>query len=173
MMQLGRITSLAVALLLALPLATTAASAEPQGDRPPGGPNWTPPDERLEQHLRELGLDQGQLDKVHAILAEAKRTRDQSDGRLRQEFEQMRTLLEQDSPDEAAVMSQADRIGAIRTEGRKAMLHALLAVRADLTPEQRKKLNEMMRRDFPPGGPGMFRHGPGGKRPPGPAPEEE
>jgi Spy/CpxP family protein refolding chaperone len=155
------------AALLAVPLAASIALAEPPHDRPPGGPPWTPPDERLEAHLRELGLDSAQFEKVHAILSEAKRTREQSDGRMRKAFDEMRALLEQDKPDEAAVMQQADRIGSLLTEGRKAMLRALLAVRADLTPEQRQKLNEMMRRDGPPGGPGMPPHGPGS--PPDPA----
>jgi Spy/CpxP family protein refolding chaperone len=93
---------------------------------------------RLEQQLRELGLDASQREKTQAILAEAKRTREEIDGRLQKAFDEMRNLLEQESPDEAAVMSQADRIGAIRTDGRKAILRALLAVRADLTPAQRE-----------------------------------
>jgi len=131
-------------LLLALTLVSSAALAES------GAPGWAPPDARLEQQLRELGLDSSQREKTQAILGEAKRTREEIDGRLQKAFDEMRNLLEQASPDEAAVMSQADRIGAIRTEGRKAMLRALLAVRADLTPAQREKLNEMMRRDGPP-----------------------
>jgi Spy/CpxP family protein refolding chaperone len=85
----------------------------------------------------------------------------------------MRAMLEQDAPDESAVMRQADRIGAIRTEGRKAMLRSLLAVRADLTAEQRQKLNEIMRRDGPPWRRGVHPHGPGGARMPGPGPKPE
>ena len=81
----------------------------------------------------------------------------------------MRSLLEQETPDEAAVMSLADRIGAIRTEGRKSMLRALLAVRADLTPAQRQKLNEMMRRDGPPWRRGVHPQAPAGA----PAPPSE
>jgi len=169
-MKAARFIPCMLALLIALPLAAGSAFAEPPADRPPGGPPWTPPDERLEGHLRELGLDSAQLEKVRALLAGARRTREESEGRLQQAFEQMRSLLEQDAPDEAAVMHQADVIGALRTEGRKAMLRTLLAVRADLTPEQRVKLNEMMRRDGPPGRPGMFRHGPGGPHKAGPPP---
>ena len=166
--------SRALAVLLALPLAASGALAETHGDRLPGaGAPWAPPDTRLEQQLRELGLDASQLEKTQAVIADAKRTREEIDGRLQKAFDEMRTLLEQDSPDEAAVMSQADRIGAIRTEGRKAMLRALLAVRADLTPEQRQKLNEMMRRDGPPWRRGMHPHAPGGPPNPGPPLEQE
>jgi len=151
----------ALAILLALPLAASLALAEPPGGSPPQGPAWSPPDERLAGHLRELGLDAQQLEKLRGVLAEAKRAREEIDGRLQQAFDEMRALLEQDAPDEPAVMKQAERIGEIRTEGRKAMLRTLLAVRADLTPAQRERLNEMMRRDGPPGRPGMFRAKPG------------
>jgi Spy/CpxP family protein refolding chaperone len=148
----------ALATLVALPLVTSLALAEPTGGQPSeAAPRWSPPDERLEGHLRELGLAAPQLEKMRGLLAEARRTREEIDGRLQQAFDQMRALLEQDVPDEALVMKQADRIGAIRTEGRKAMLRTLLAVRADLTREQREQLNERMRRDGPPGRPGMFR----------------
>lgn len=143
------LVSAALAIVLALPLAASLAFAEP--------PAWSPPDERLEGHLRELGLDSRQLEKLRGVLAEAKQTREEIDGRLQHAFDEMRVLLEQEAPDEAAVMKQADRIGAIRTEGRKAMLRTLLTVRADLTPAQRERLNEMMRRDGPPGRPGLFR----------------
>jgi Spy/CpxP family protein refolding chaperone len=48
--------------------------------------------------------------------------------------------LEQEDPDEAAVMEQAEAIGALRTESRKQGLRTLLDVRALLTPEQRDDL---------------------------------
>jgi len=175
-MKVDRWIALALLALLVQPFAAGAVRAEPPGGRPPEGAAapGAPPDARLEQQLRELGLDASQLEKTQAILADAKRTREAIDGRLQQAFEQMRTLLEAETPDEAAVMSQADRIGAIRTEGRKAMLHALLAVRADLTPAQRQKLNEMMRRDGPPWRRGVHPEapvGPGGAH--GPPPGQE
>jgi Spy/CpxP family protein refolding chaperone len=177
-MKIDRFAALALAACLALPLGAGVARAELPGGRPPerGAAPWAPPDARLEQQLRELGLDSTQLAKTQAILADAKRTREEIDGRLQKAFEEMRTLLEQDTPNEAAVMSQADRIGAIRTEGRKAMLHALLAVRADLTPAQRQKLNEMMRRDGPPWRRGKHGQGAGaagGAHEPGPPPAKE
>jgi Spy/CpxP family protein refolding chaperone len=52
----------------------------------------------------------------------------------------MRTALEADAPDEAALMAHADRIGEITTELRKQHLRTLLAVNAQLTPEQREAL---------------------------------
>lgn len=159
--------------LVLLQASAGLALADPPGDPPRDGRPWSPPEERLERHLRDLGLDAKQLDESHAILVEARRTREETEERMKQAFDEMRALLEKDQPDEAAVMRQEDRIGAIRTESHKAMLRALLAVRAKLTPEQRQKLNETMRREGPPGPPGMFRHGPGDPREPGPAPGQD
>jgi Spy/CpxP family protein refolding chaperone len=162
-MKLELVVSRALAVVAALLLAAAMATAEPAGGPPAEPPPWTPPDERLESHLRELGLDDAQLGEIRTELANAKSARVEIDARLMTAFDEMRALLDQETPDEAAVMKQADRIGAIRTEGRKLMLRTLLRVRADLTPAQRTRLNELMRRDGPPGKPGMFRHGPGAK----------
>jgi Spy/CpxP family protein refolding chaperone len=65
--------------------------------------------------------------------------------KLRAAREELRKLLDQDAPDEIAVLAEADRMGAIRTEMQRAMLRTLLAVRAELTAEQRKQLGEKMR----------------------------
>jgi Spy/CpxP family protein refolding chaperone len=54
---------------------------------------------------------------------------------IRQAHEALRALLEQDQPDADAAMAQADNLGALETERRKADLKALLQVRALLGPE--------------------------------------
>jgi Spy/CpxP family protein refolding chaperone len=99
---------------------------------------------RLEKHLDELGLEPAQKEKVRTILDASKQAREARREQMRAAFQQMRALLDQDAPDEAAVMAQADKIGALHTERHKAMLHTLLAVRAELTPEQRAALKEKM-----------------------------
>jgi Spy/CpxP family protein refolding chaperone len=99
--------------------------------------------------IQKLGLDATQQKKVQAILDAAKPQREEIRGRMRQAFEDMRALLDQETPDQAAVLAQADRIGAISTEAHKAMLTTLLAVRAELTPEQRAKLKQEMREHGP------------------------
>lgn len=122
----------------------------------PGGPGHGPggmgpgmgPGAQLEKHLEELGLAPDKLEAVHAILAESRAAREQDRERMKAAFEEMRGLLDQDTPDEAAVMAQAEVLGQLRTEAHKAMLHTLLAVRAELTPEQRAQLREKMRADM-------------------------
>lgn len=100
---------------------------------------------RLEQTLEEIGLDPAQKEKVRAILDASKQARETQREQMRAAREQMRALLDQEKPDEAAVMAQADRMGALKTERHKAMLRTLLAVRAELTPAQRAQLGEKMR----------------------------
>jgi Spy/CpxP family protein refolding chaperone len=150
---------LASLFLTALPFLVSPAYAGPHGG--PGGPEG-----RLERQLSKLGLDANQQQKVQAIFDAAKPQRDEIRGQMRQAFQDMHALLDQDNPDQAAVLAQADRIGQISTAMHKGMLTTLLAVRAELTPEQRAKLKESMREH----GPGHWRHGHHGDSP-GNAPE--
>lgn len=121
-------------------------------DGPPDGPGGhgqgMGPGGQLEKHLEELGLEPEKLEAVRAILAESKAAREQHREQMKSAFEEMHAMLEQDAPDEAAVMRQAEVLGELRTEAHKAMLHTLLAVRAELTPEQRVQLREKMRADM-------------------------
>jgi Spy/CpxP family protein refolding chaperone len=108
------------------------------------------PQEILERNLEKLGLEADQKERVTAILNAAKERRRAGRSELRAAFEQMSALLEADPPDEAAIMRQADKIGDLKSEEHKSMLRTLLAVRAELTPEQREKLKTMSRRKGPP-----------------------
>jgi hypothetical protein len=62
--------------------------------------------------------------------------------RQRKEREVMRTLLDAESPDESAILSQADLLGQIDTDLRKQDLRTMLAMRRLLTPEQRAELKK-------------------------------
>jgi len=112
---------------------------------PPGHGHGMRPEQRLEETLEELGLEPEQLEAVRALLDESRRVREAHREEVRAAFEAMHALLDQDLPDEEAVMRQADLLGELHTEGHKAMLHTLLAVRAQLTPDQRTALRERMR----------------------------
>jgi Spy/CpxP family protein refolding chaperone len=59
---------------------------------------------------------------------------------LRTANAQMRALLSQALPDEAAVMQQADTIGALELAERKNRLQAMLQIRTLLTSAQRQEL---------------------------------
>jgi Spy/CpxP family protein refolding chaperone len=55
--------------------------------------------------------------------------------------EQMRTLLDQQSPSLEAVLAQADAIGALELEAKKTELEAMVKVRQLLTSEQWQQLH--------------------------------
>jgi hypothetical protein len=55
----------------------------------------------------------------------------------------MRALLSQEEPNEAAVMQQADTIGALELAALKQLLHVMLRIRALLTPAQRQELSRL------------------------------
>jgi Spy/CpxP family protein refolding chaperone len=128
------------------------------------------PEARLEKSLAELGLTPAQDEKVRAILEQAKVARQPRREAMRAEFERMHELLEADAPDEAAVLAQADKISALKNEQHKAMLKTLLAIRAELTPEQRAELKAKMREHGH--GKRWFRGGPKGEPAPEAAPDE-
>jgi len=75
--------------------------------------------------------------------AEGDGTLGREDAKLVAAHEQMHALLAADVPDEAAVMQQAERIGALETDERKTRLRGMLQIRALLTPEQRALLVEI------------------------------
>ncbi|MGH7803414.1 MAG: Spy/CpxP family protein refolding chaperone [Candidatus Binatia bacterium] len=139
--------------LAMIPLAATLAVGGPEGEggerggHRRGGHGWMPGPHgedamRIREHLGELGLSAEQQKKVDAIYDAAKKDRG-SRGQLGGEYKKLHELLDAEKPDPKAVNAQVDKIGAMKTEHHKAMLKTLLAVRAELTPEQRAKLKEM------------------------------
>ena len=92
---------------------------------------------------------------MQAILDAARPQREETRQQMRGAFDDMRALLDQDAPDQSAVLAQADKIGQIQTQMHKEMLTTLLAVRAELTPAQRAKLKEAWHEHG--GGPGHWR----------------
>ncbi|MGH0038395.1 MAG: Spy/CpxP family protein refolding chaperone [Myxococcota bacterium] len=126
--------------LLAHPASAFDGDGPPPGwGGPPGPPG--PPIERMFDRLSgELGLDDETRARVEALAAADRAWQEERRVELARLKEGMRTLLDQDEPDEDAVMKQAEAIGALETEVQKQRLRTLLAVRAALTPEQRARL---------------------------------
>jgi len=114
--------------------ARSALAHPPMGGGPPEMSSM------LESRIGRLDLDDQTRNAVYAIIDGAKSTERDTQNQLRREHETLRTLLEKDAPDEGAVLAEADRIGSLTTELRKQELRTLLAVRAQLTPEQRAQL---------------------------------
>jgi Spy/CpxP family protein refolding chaperone len=100
---------------------------------------------RLERDLDKVALTAEQKQKIHALLEAARKEQESLEERLRAEFKELRGLLEKETPDEQAVLRQADKIGELRTAQHKSKLRTRLQVQAQLTPEQRAKLREARR----------------------------
>lgn len=137
-----------ICLLFTFQLASAAAGA--QAPRP----GQRSPTARLEQNLKRLDLTPEQQKKVQAILDASRKEREPLQAQIQENLKKLRGMLEQASPDEAAVLQQADVLGALQTQQRKLTLHTVLKVRSELTPEQRQQLVKMRPRGAPSGGAG-------------------
>lgn len=128
---------LALGLLVIGGLAIAAAA----GAKPGGGRGHGHGLKGLEHSLERLELAPGVESSVSAILDAARADHEALRSEIREAKEQMWSLMAQDAPDEAAVLAQAETVGALMTEARKARILTMLQVRAQLTPEQRAALD--------------------------------
>jgi Spy/CpxP family protein refolding chaperone len=119
------------ALLGALLLAA-GAGAGPDERRPVG--------DLIARHAERLGLRGDALAQVQAVVKVSGVRHAELLAKLDAARDAMRSLLSQPVPDAAAVMAQADAIGAVETELHKNRLRAIMEIRALLTPEQREEL---------------------------------
>ena len=126
--------------VLAGKAAPTGSPGSPESHTFRGRQRPPPIDAILEAHAEQLGLDAATRERIRGI-AEASRAEEAPlDERLDALKREMRRLLRGASPDEKAVLNQADRIGAVRTERDKHRLRMMLRIRALLTPDQREEL---------------------------------
>ncbi len=96
----------------------------------------------LEKRIEALELEPAVRDEIGAILDAAREDKRALRDGMREAHEALKALLEQETPDEAAVMAQADAIGALHADAHKQRLSVLLQIRPLLTPEQREELRE-------------------------------
>jgi Spy/CpxP family protein refolding chaperone len=97
-------------------------------------------DRFIAEYAERLGLDQETLATIRTLVDESRAQGETLRTELRQAQAQMRALLSQEVPNEAAVMQQVDAIGALELAVRKQRLQAMLRIRALLTPAQRQEL---------------------------------
>ena len=130
------------ALFLGLALAGAAQAQAPAG--PPAGHQMllTPEDRAAMGQIfwhrmqEKLGLSGEQATEIRALL-DAQRTAAQTTGKdLRAARKQLRGLLDQPTPDPAAVQAAASQVKTLQAAMFDAHLQMQLALRAKLTPEQ-------------------------------------
>ena len=103
------------------------------------------PVSRLEKRIEAFDLEEESRVAIYRILDAARIEQRELRTEIREARKVMRSLLEQDEPDEAALMKQADVIGALKLQSRKRGLKTLLEVRSHLTQEQRDELRAGMK----------------------------
>jgi len=97
----------------------------------------------LEENAQRLGLDEPALREIQGVAAQERDTEQALREREKNEQRVLHDLLNVRAPDEAAVMRQADVLGAIDTEQKKLRLRTMIRVRQLLSPEQLAELSEM------------------------------
>jgi Spy/CpxP family protein refolding chaperone len=97
----------------------------------------------IEENVEALDLEPEALAAIRNIIAESKPRGDELHAKLEELHDGMKALLDQDAPDESAVMRQVEAVGAAETELHKHRLATMLAIRKQLTPEQREQLVEI------------------------------
>ena len=121
------------------------------GRFPPGRPEAR----LIERNAEELGLDEETVEAVKKLADESRAEEEKALEVTRKAWTRMRELLDQELPDEAALLEQAAAISRASGEAHKRRLLTTLRVRALLTPEQRAKFMELRKTARPPrpGGP--------------------
>jgi Spy/CpxP family protein refolding chaperone len=138
-----RLHTVPAALSAAIAICLAGGLALPASARP--GPGMgAPPGFFLEKAVDELELPAEQRTAVQAVIDQARPAGEKLREDVKAAHEGMRALLEQPTVDEAAVMAQADAVGAAMTESRKHDLRTMLQVRALLTAEQRTQLKQLV-----------------------------
>jgi Spy/CpxP family protein refolding chaperone len=94
----------------------------------------------IEKNAEALGVDAETLTAIRNIVEKSRGSVDSLQSGLRESHEGMKALLDQGTPDEAAVMKQAEAIGAAETAMQKHRLGTMLEIRALLTSEQREEM---------------------------------
>jgi len=153
----------AVASLLLIALMAALASAA-MADRhrrgPPGGP--PPPGRIFEVHGERLGLTPEASAAIQAIVETSRKEDEALREQLHDAHRKLGALLDAETPDKEAVLAQSETISALELLERQSRLRAMMAIRALLTPEQRRELVNIReeRSDRPPRGRGRGPLGP-------------
>lgn len=129
-MSAVRITLYTLALLALAPAA---------GARPPSPDDGAHPD----RALARLGLDDSTRASVDALVEEGRAELEAQRDEVRAARTELREQMEAEAPEEAAVMPAAAELAALEQAALETRLRTLLAVRALLTPAQRRALGAL------------------------------
>lgn len=136
-----------------------------RGGRFPGGGKWW----KNSEMVKAVGLSDDQVQRMERIFQDYRLKLIDQHAALQKEEVQMEPLIESDSPDEAKITAQIDRIANARAALEKSNALMMVGIRKVMTVEQWKKLQELTPPPPPPMAPpapgeGMMkRRAPGGE----------
>lgn len=93
--------------------------------------------------LREIGLNDQQIEKIQDLRFKADRERIDIRSELDKAHLEMQQLLSVDKPNEAAVFNQIEKIGALEIRLKKNLFGSMLGARKLMTPEQWEKIESI------------------------------
>ena len=131
-------------ILLALLSAVPALRAQSPG-ADPIAPHVFPP-ELIMRYASDIGLDERQRTAVRDAVKNAQGKFLDAQWQLQEENEKLVRLLEAKPVDEAAVLTQADRLMGLEREVKKTQLTLLVRLKNVLTEAQERKLTELRKR---------------------------
>jgi Spy/CpxP family protein refolding chaperone len=103
----------------------------------PFGAWWKNPDV-----VQKIGLTDDQSQRIDKVFQDFRAKLVDLHSNLQKQEEQLKPLVDADSPDDGAVMAQVDRVAQARVALEKANAQMMLAIRHVLTSDQWEKLKE-------------------------------
>lgn len=123
--------------IIAALILVTAAAAWAQPGRAPRGPGNQAGHDRM---LARLDLTETQAAAIAKIRDEARERGRETRKEILRLRHELQGIMMQDTPDAAAAERLVEKMGALRTEQQVRRLQTRLAIRAQLTPEQRDRM---------------------------------
>lgn len=128
--------------LLTLALMAPQA-AEARGHRGHRGRHGKFAGKRLDKMAQELGLDATTKAQIKQLKLQSRTEAKVVRQKLRTQRQQLRALMQADSPNEAAVLAQVAEMNKLKLQLRTLRIKSKLAMLQLLTPEQRTKLKQL------------------------------
>jgi Spy/CpxP family protein refolding chaperone len=139
-----RVTTLLVLLLALVSPVSVRAEAPSSAPDDPLARYLFPPD-RVMDHSREIGLDDGQFATIRAEVQKAQPKFLDLQFDAKREAEKLTLLVSEKRVDESKALAAVDRLLGLEKEIKRTQMTLLIRIKNVLTPAQQAKLEELAR----------------------------
>lgn len=133
------------ALMISLVLVTALNTASFALGRGPGRPFGDPGERMMARIVSELGLSRAQKDKYLSMAKALEKEAGTTRSRNRELFDKIGTELAKDSPNRELLFGYMQQISKNEDQIRLKRMDQMIALRKDLTKEQKEKLEGLMK----------------------------